>query len=153
MAIVTCAKCGAKNRVDEGRAESMQPVCGRCGAPLTAGAGASASDAGEPIEVTDDTLPQLVASAGDRPVMVDCWAPWCPPCRMLSPTIDQLAAESGGRYIVAKLNTDENPGTAAQYRIDGIPALLFFKGGRMVEKVVGLQPKPVLASRLAALTQ
>jgi thioredoxin 2 len=151
MAIVTCAKCGAKNRVDEGRAESMQPVCGRCGAALSASTTGSVHDTGEPVEVTDETLPRLVEAAGDQPVMVDCWAPWCPPCRMLSPTIDQLAAESAGRYVVAKLNTDDNPRTAEQYRIDGIPALLFFKGGRMVEKVVGLQSKQVLAGRLASL--
>ncbi|MDQ3441821.1 MAG: thioredoxin [Planctomycetota bacterium] len=83
--------------------------------------------------------------------MVDCWAPWCGPCRMLEPTIKQLAAESGGRYVVAKLNTDENQRIASQYRIDGIPTMLVFKDGQLVDKLVGLQSKQVIASRMAAL--
>ena len=68
----------------------------------------------------------------------------------IAPVMDQLAAESGGRYVVAKLNVDENPGTASQFRIDGIPALLIFKNGRLVDKVVGLQPKQAIAGKLAA---
>ncbi len=70
------------------------------------------------------------ARGRSTPVLVDCWAAWCGPCRMIAPTIDQLAAESAGRYRVAKLDVDANPRTAAAYRIDGIPALLLFKGGK-----------------------
>lgn len=151
MAIETCPKCGAKNRVDE-RARTMQPVCGRCGAPLPVGA-SSPADLGKPVEVTDETLDQLIASAGDRPVMVDCWAAWCPPCRALSPIIDQLAAESAGRYVIAKLDVDQNNLTAEKYGISGIPALLFFKNGKLVDRTAGLQPKQVLAGRLAQLAE
>jgi thioredoxin len=147
MTVVTCPRCGAKNRVDETRAEQMQPKCGRCGEMLTV----SSADAGaHPITVTDQSLPGELSRAGGRPVLVDCWAPWCGPCRMIAPVMDQLAAEAGGRYVVAKLNVDENLGTANQFRIDGIPAMLIFKNGQLVDKIVGLQPKQAIAARLAA---
>jgi thioredoxin 1 len=71
---------------------------------------------------------------------------------MIAPVMDQLASESAGRYVVAKLNVDENPGTANRFQIDGIPALLIFKDGKLVDKIVGLQPKQAIASRLAAHT-
>ena len=147
MTVVTCPGCGAKNRVDETRAGQLQPVCGRCGQKLAVG---SAGSAGEPLTVTDQSLPAELSRAGGRPVLVDCWAPWCGPCRMIAPVMDQLAAEAGGRYVVAKLNVDENPGTANQFRIDGIPAMLIFKNGQLVDKIVGLQPKQAIAARLAA---
>ena len=149
MSVVACPNCGAKNRVDENRAEQLQPVCGRCGQKLPLGSGADAA-AGHPITVTDATLPQELSRAGNKPVLVDCWAAWCGPCRMIAPVMDELAAESAGRYVVAKLNVDENPGTANRFQIDGIPALLIFKGGQLVDKIVGLQPKQAIAARLAA---
>jgi thioredoxin-like negative regulator of GroEL len=71
---------------------------------------------------------------------------------MIAPTLDQLAAESAGRYTIAKLNVDENPRTAAEYRIEGIPTLLLFKNGKLVDRIVGLAPKPTIAQKLAALT-
>jgi len=115
------------------------------------GASAASGAAGEPLVVTDATFGRDVMGITGRPVLVDCWASWCGPCRMLEPTIKQLAAEAGGRYVVAKLNTDENQRTAAQYRIEGIPTMLLFKDGQLVDKLVGLQPKQAIASRLAAL--
>ena len=157
MAIIACPRCGAKNRVDEARAEQLQPVCGRCGRRLevgtTGGAGSnSGARAGSdrPIEVTDETFAAEVLGAGSVPVLVDCWAPWCGPCRRIAPILDQLAAESGGRYVIAKLNTDENPGVAGQFRIDAIPTLLVFKDGRLVDRIVGLASKDVIAQKLAA---
>jgi thioredoxin len=147
MTVVTCPNCGAKNRVDETRAGQMQPVCGRCGQRLSV---ASDAAAGHPLTVTDESLPGELSRAGPKPVLVDCWAPWCGPCRMIAPVMDQLAAESGGRYVVAKLNVDENPLTANQFRVDGIPAMLIFKNGQLVDKIVGLQPKQAIAARLAA---
>ena len=147
MTIVTCPDCGAKNRIDESKAAQAKPKCGRCGSQLSASTGTS----GEPLVVTDATFANQVLSVKSKPVLVDCWAPWCGPCRMLEPTIKQLAAESGGRYVIAKLNTDENQRTASQYRIDGIPTMLVFKDGQLVDKLVGLQPKQAIASRLAAL--
>jgi len=139
--IVVCTKCGANNRLDE-RSGSMRPVCGRCGAPLPTTASAS------PITVTDGTFADLVLGAS-TPVLLDCWAPWCGPCRMLAPTIDALAAESGGKYLVAKLNTDENPATASRFKIDSIPTLLIFHHGQLVDRLVGLQPKAAIAGKLA----
>ena len=140
--VITCANCGAKNRVDSSRAVRETPVCGRCGQALPVGAA-------EPLVVTDATFERDVLGAGGVPVLVDCWAPWCGPCRMVAPTIDALAAEAGGRYVVAKLNTDENPRTAAAFRISSIPTLLIFRDGRLVDQLVGVQPKPVIAQRLA----
>ena len=145
--IVTCPNCGTKNRIDETKAAHAEPKCGRCGNPLGASAGAPSG----PLVVTDGSFQRDVLGLTGKPILVDCWAPWCGPCRMLDPTIKQLAAESGGRYVVAKLDTDENQRTAARYQIDGIPTLLVFKDGQLVDRLVGLQPKPVIASRLAAL--
>ena len=78
-----------------------------------------------------------------------CWAPWCGPCRAVGPIIDQLAGESEGRYRVAKLNTDENQRTASHYKIDAIPTLLIFEHGKLVDRMVGLQPKEAIAKRMA----
>lgn len=141
MPVITCPNCGAKNRVDD-RAATLQPVCGRCGQSLT-----SSSEASHPLEVTDSTFARIVLKA-EKPVLLDCWAPWCGPCRMIAPAIDQLAAESDGRYLVAKLNTDQNPAVSSNFRIDSIPTLLLFKNGELVDRIVGLQSKAALAARL-----
>ena len=141
--IVTCPKCAAKNRVAPDTARRRRPVCGRCGEPLPG------PDAGaKPMEITDDTLAGLLASAGDKPVLVDCWATWCPPCRMLAPTIDQLAAEARGRYVIAKLDTDNNPQTAERFRITSIPTMLIFRNGELADRLVGLQPKDAILAKL-----
>jgi thioredoxin len=146
MTIVTCPNCGAKNRVDETRGD-LQPVCGRCKTPLTVGPSASN---GHPIELTDATFDQIVHSAGAKPVLVDAWAAWCGPCRMIAPTIESLAAESNGRWVVGKLDVDQNPVTAQRSRIASIPTLLIFKNGQLAEQLVGLQPKPAIQARLEA---
>ena len=92
----------------------------------------------------------VVVEASKRvPVMVDCWAEWCGPCRMIAPALDQLARESEGRYRIAKLNVDENPRTAAGFRIASIPTLLIFKNGQLQDRMVGLQSKQALAAKLA----
>src|SRR5256885_1194242 len=122
MTIVTCGRCGAKNRVDERAAEARQPVCGQCGAKLS-GAGGAPAEAGRPIVVTDVTFARDVLQAGARPVLVDCWAAWCAPCRVIAPVLDELAAESAGRYLIAKLDVDQNKRVAAQFAIQGIPTL------------------------------
>jgi thioredoxin len=136
--------------VDEHAAANNQAVCGKCGAKLpevisTAGAN------GKPQVVTDVTFAKDVVSASaSLPVLVDCWAPWCGPCRMIAPMLDELAAESNGRYKIAKLNVDENPQTSAQFQIRSIPTLLIFKNGKMVDQIVGAVPKQAIAARLAA---
>ncbi|HEX8776174.1 MAG TPA: thioredoxin [Pyrinomonadaceae bacterium] len=145
MSIITCLKCGARNRVDEGAARVRQPVCGKCGAALPA---AGEVDTSQPLKVTDESFAGTVQKAGSRPLLVDCWAEWCGPCRMLTPVLDQLASESGGRYIIAKLNVDENPRTAAEFRVQSIPTLLIFRDGALVDRMVGVQSKAAIAARL-----
>jgi thioredoxin 2 len=145
MPIEVCPNCGAKNRVDEHAATQKQPVCGRCGTPLS-----QASD-GKPQVVTDESFARdVIGASTSKPVLVDAWAEWCGPCRMIAPVLDQLAGESGGRYKIAKLNVDENPRTAAQFNIRSIPTMLIFKNGKLVDQIVGAQPRQAILSRLAA---
>ena len=152
MAIQVCPKCGTKNRVNDHAAQVSQPVCGKCGAKLLeVGGNASGTSYGKPQVVTDQTFAQEVIDASSSaPVLVDAWAEWCGPCRMIAPVLDQLAAESSGRYKISKLNVDENPRISAQFGIRSIPTLLIFKNGKLVDQVVGVQPKQAIAARLAA---
>ena len=150
MAIRTCARCSTKNRVDEQAAVVSQPVCGKCGAKLP-DATATTSANGKPQVVTDSTFANEVLNASTSvPVLVDCWAPWCTPCRVIAPVLDQLAAESGGRYKIAKLNVDENPGISAQFQIRSIPTMLIFKHGKVVDQIVGAVPKQTILARLSS---
>src|ERR1051325_783825 len=103
--------------------------------------------AGNILQVTDQNFEQEVLKA-NQPVLVDCWAAWCGPCRMIAPTIEQLASESNGRWVVTKLDVDKNPQVASQFQISSIPSLLIFKNGQLVDKLVGLQPKPAIVAQL-----
>ena len=98
--------------------------------------------------ITDRTFDQVLAQAQAKPLLIDCWAPWCGPCRMLTPTIDRLAKESAGRWVIGKLNVDENPRTAARFNISSIPAMLIFKNGQLRDQLIGLQPGPAIEARL-----
>lgn len=138
--LIRCHACGASNRVPREKIErGLEPVCGRCKTPLPAG--------GKPVTVTDATFASEVERS-PLPVLLDMWAPWCGPCRMMAPVIDELAAEMAGRVQVAKLNVDENPATAERFNAHSIPTLLVLKAGREVDRIVGAQPKSEIAKRL-----
>ena len=148
MQVIVCSKCGAKNRVDESRLANSEAKCGRCGEKLQAGRQDS-----KPAVITDQTFERDVLQARGQPVLVDCWAPWCGPCRMIGPIMDQLAAESQGQYRIAKLNVDDNPQTASRFQIASIPTMLIFKDGKLIDRIIGAQSKQAIAERLRVATR
>ncbi len=132
--ITTCPACGAKNRVGTPPA-GKTPACGRCGAPL-------------PWLVVANDAAFAREIAAPVPVLVDFWAPWCGPCRVVAPVLEELANELAGRLKIVKLNVDENPATAGGFRIEGIPTLILFRDGQPVERIVGALPKQALLARI-----
>ena len=138
--VVACASCGAKNRVSLDSALQKQPVCGKCRAGLPA-------PAMDPVTVTDANFSQVVENA-PVPVLLDLWAAWCGPCRMIAPTIEMLARELAGRVLVGKLDVDANQRTAAKFGVQGIPTLLILKNGREVDRLVGVQSRDAILKRL-----
>lgn len=102
------------------------------------------------LEVTDTTFAKEVLESG-KPAMVDFWATWCGPCRMVAPTVEELANEYGEQVVIAKVDVDNNQEVAAEFGIRNIPTLLFFKDGKVVDKVVGVAPKSQLEQKLKAI--
>jgi thioredoxin 2 len=141
--VVTCPSCGTKNRLPQLR-PGRRALCGRCKTPL--------QSRNAPVEVTDATFPAEVERSA-TPVLLDMWAEWCGPCHMLAPTIDQLSSELAGRVKVAKLNIDENPGIASRFGVRSIPTLLVLKGGKEVDRLVGVQPKHEIVRRLETVIE
>lgn len=123
---IVCAECGATNRVPPARLDE-DPRCGKCHQPLLNGS---------PVELTDQSFDKFVRS-NDLPVVVDFWADWCGPCKMMAPVFAQAAREQRTRVRFAKLDTDANPGIAQRYAIRSIPSLLLFKGGAEADRAVG----------------
>ena len=141
--VIPCPQCRSKNRVALDRV-NQKPKCGKCGAALSI----PAFD--KPVNVTDATFNREVF-ASSLPVLVDCWAPWCGPCRMVGPILDELAGTYRGQLKIVKLNVDENPRTASQYSISSIPTLLLVKNGQVVDTQVGAPSKNALIQRIERL--
>jgi len=141
--LIQCRACGAKNRVEREKIEQgNNPVCGRCKTPLLL-----SNVNSKPVTVTDATFSTEVERS-PIPVLLDMWAPWCGPCRMIAPVLEELATELAGRVRVAKLNVDENQVTASRFNVRSIPTLLVLKSGREVDRLVGVMPKTELMRRL-----
>jgi thioredoxin len=135
--IVTCQNCGAKNRVSF--EANKQAVCGKCKELLIF------SDS--PVTITDSNFADEVGKS-KMPVLVDFWAAWCGPCRMVAPIIDAMAKEMSGKAKIGKLDVDKNPMIASQFRVQSIPTLIIFKDGKEVDRIVGAQSKEVMVKRL-----
>ncbi len=140
--LVKCKNCGTMNRIPSDKM-NLKARCGRCKAPLELNDFAG----GVPVTVTDANF-EMEVRQSPLPVLLDCWAPWCGPCRMVSPIVDEIAREMAGALKVGKLNVDENPMVASKYRIMSIPTLLVFKNGRVVDQIVGALPKAQILNRL-----
>jgi thioredoxin 1 len=102
------------------------------------------------VHVTDDTFKAEVLES-DVPVLVDFWAPWCGPCRMVAPILEELSESYAGRVKIVKLNTDENPQVSAAYGIISIPTLNVYRGGELVKQLIGAKPKPVLVNEIESV--
>ena len=126
---IACPACGTQNRVPQERL-SAQPKCGQCGQPLFAA---------HPAQLTDANFAGLIQGT-DVPVIVDCWAEWCGPCRRFAPVFEEAAKTLEPKFRLAKLDTDANPAVSAQLGIRSIPTLIAFKGGKEVGRISGSMP-------------
>jgi thioredoxin 2 len=137
-ATVACTSCGRWNRVKLARAAD-RPRCGHCATPI-------ALD--HPLAVTDATFDRVIAGS-DVPVLVDFHADWCGPCKMMAPVLDEVASSRAGSVLVAKVDTDRNPGVARRFSISSLPTLIVFRGGREVARELGAIPRPRLEALLS----
>ena len=145
--IVACASCGKSNRVPF--ASLKKPTrCGHCKNPLALPS--------EPLELVESAAFDAVASTSELPLIVDFWAPWCGPCRMVAPELERVAKQMAGRFLVVKVNTDQLTDIAARYRIQSIPTLAIVHRGRELERSAGVRPAAdiiALAERAMAASE
>lgn len=134
--VTICPACGTRNRVPV--SSKGRPQCASCHEALP-----------WLVDAGDDNLNAALAT--NQLVLIDLWAPWCGPCRMVAPVLERLSVRYSGRVKVVKVNVDENPHTAARYDARSIPTLAMVRNGKMVARIVGAQPEPALASRIDAL--
>ena len=135
MKHLACPQCGTTNRVADERLQD-RPVCGRCGAELMAA---------RPVPLADAVFEKFIAGT-ELPVLVDFWAEWCGPCRMIAPALEEISTEMSGSVKIAKLNIDDNQETPAKFGIRGIPTLMLFKNGNVEATKVGALSKSQLTA-------
>ncbi|MFL5779544.1 MAG: thioredoxin, partial [Chloroflexota bacterium] len=133
VSVLVCAACGARNRITP--SPKGAPHCGTCGQPLA-----------WVVDATDATFD--VEALASPAVVVDLWAPWCGPCRIVSPMLDQLAHEFRGRLKIVKVNVDDNPLLARRFDATSIPTMIVMRDGNAVDRIVGAMPQPDLARRI-----
>ena len=134
ISILTCPNCGTKNSIAP--SERGAPHCGNCGKPLA-----------WVVDANEATF--AVETKASPTIVVDLWAPWCGPCRFVSPILEELARDYAGRLKVVKVNVDENQGLAVRYDAMSIPTMVVIRDGEVVDRIVGALPKPALAARIA----
>lgn len=139
---VRCQFCETWNRVDAARTQD-RPKCGKCGRPLLLD---------RPFALNDETF-QRTIEGSDVPVLVDFYADWCGPCKVMAPAVDAVAAANQGRALVGKLDTDRAPATAAKYQIRGVPTVIVFESGREVARQTGAVPQRTLEELLTRARQ
>ena len=138
--LATCPSCGARNRQRYANL-NRRIRCGRCKADLP--------PPSEPVEAPDAAAFDALIAAAPVPVLVDFWAPWCGPCRMVEPTVEKLAREHAGKVRFAKVNVDENPVVAQRYGVQSIPTMMVVKNGQIIDRWAGALPEGPMRSRLA----
>jgi thioredoxin 2 len=138
-----CPSCGTKNRIPLDKAGQMGK-CGKCGTALNT----TELLIDHPMVVDDGGFHQKIIQS-PLPVLLDCWAPWCGPCKMIGPVMEELAGLWKGKIRVAKLNVDENPGTSEKFQIRSIPTMLIFDNGKRIDTLVGALPKQQIIQAMA----
>ncbi|UCD90187.1 MAG: thiol reductase thioredoxin [Desulfobacterales bacterium] len=142
--LVRCNHCGTKNRIPKNRLQD-RPICGKCRSPLPPPVMHD-----RPVIITDQTFHnEIILSLS--PTLVNCWAQWCTTCSMLTPILLDLARKYAGRAKIAKLNVDQNPIIASKFHVQSVPTLLFFKNGRMINRLAGGFPKEEIERQLLAI--